>query len=60
MRQGIDTVEIARIERLLDDLDEDGLRDFFTETELADAGGGGGRAQKLAARFAAKEACWTT
>jgi KDO2-lipid IV(A) lauroyltransferase len=57
MRQGIDTVEIARIEKLLGDLDEEALRDFFTEAELDDAGEGSGRAQKLAARFAAKEAC---
>lgn len=57
MRNGIDTVEISRIEKLLADLDHEGLRRFFSEEELADAGGGGGRAQKLAARFAAKEAC---
>jgi phosphopantetheine--protein transferase-like protein len=57
MRNGIDTVEISRIEKLLADLDTEGLRRFFSEEELADAGGGGGRAQKLAARFAAKEAC---
>jgi len=57
MRNGIDTVEISRIEKLLADLDTEGLRRFFSEEELADAGGGAGRAQKLAARFAAKEAC---
>lgn len=57
MRNGIDTVEISRIEKLLADLDHEGLRRFFSEEELADAGNGGGRAQKLAARFAAKEAC---
>jgi KDO2-lipid IV(A) lauroyltransferase len=57
MRNGIDTVEISRIEKLLADLDTEGLRRFFSDEELADAGGGGGRAQKLAARFAAKEAC---
>ncbi len=56
MRNGIDTVEISRIEKLLADLDEEGLRRFFSEEELADAGHGLGRAQKLAARFAAKEA----
>ncbi len=56
MRNGIDTVEISRIEKLLADLDEDGLRRFFSEEELADAGSGIGRAQKLASRFAAKEA----
>ncbi|MDF1852102.1 MAG: 4'-phosphopantetheinyl transferase superfamily protein [Verrucomicrobiales bacterium] len=57
MRQGIDTVEISRIEKLISDLGEEGLRDFFSETELADAGTGKAQAQKLAARFAAKEAC---
>lgn len=57
MRQGIDTVEIARIEKLISELDDSGLRDFFSEAELADAGSGPGQAQKLAARFAAKEAC---
>lgn len=57
MRNGIDTVEISRIEKLLADLDTEGLRRFFSEEELADAGNGSARAQKLAARFAAKEAC---
>ena len=59
MRNGIDTVEISRIEKLLGDLDEVALRDFFSEEELNDAGRSTGpaRAQKLAARFAAKEAC---
>lgn len=57
MRQGIDTVEISRIEKLLEDLDDEALLRFFTETELGDAGEGANRAEKLAARFAAKEAC---
>jgi phosphopantetheine--protein transferase-like protein len=59
MRNGIDTVEISRIEKLLGDLDEVALREFFSEEELSDAGKATGtaRAQKLAARFAAKEAC---
>ena len=56
-RCGIDTVEVARIEKLLRDTPPGGLRDFFTERELADAGDGPGRAASLAARFAAKEAC---
>ena len=56
-RCGIDSVEIARIERLLADNDRDGLLRFFTAQELADAGEGPGRAASLAARFAAKEAC---
>jgi len=56
-RCGIDSVEIARIERLLAETPADGLRRFFSERELADAGDGPGRAASLAARFAAKEAC---
>lgn len=57
VRCAIDTVEIARIERLLRETPPDALTDFFTPTELADAGEGPGRAASLAARFAAKEAC---
>lgn len=57
MRQGIDTVEISRIEKLVEYLDGEGLLQFFTERELDDAGDGPNRAQRLAARFAAKEAC---
>ena len=59
MRNGIDTVEISRIEKLLGDLDEVALREFFSEEELNDAGRSTGpaRAQKLAARVAAKDAC---
>jgi len=56
-RCGIDSVEIARIERLLRENDREALLRFFTEQELADAGDGPGRAASLAARFAAKEAC---
>ena len=56
-RCGIDSVEIARIERLLAETPADGLRRFFSAQELADAGDGPGRAASLAARFAAKEAC---
>ncbi len=56
-RCGIDSVRIARIERLLRENDRDALLRFFTEQELADAGEGPGRAASLAARFAAKEAC---
>jgi KDO2-lipid IV(A) lauroyltransferase len=56
-RCGIDTVDIARIEKLLRDLPPGGLSDFFSETELQDAGLDAGRAASLAARFAAKEAC---
>ena len=56
-RCGIDTVEIPRMEKLLRDTPADGLRNFFTDQELADAGTGAGRTGSLAARFAAKEAC---
>ena len=55
-RCGIDSVEIARIERLLRETPAEGLGAFFTAQELADAGDGPGRAASLAARFAAKEA----
>jgi KDO2-lipid IV(A) lauroyltransferase len=56
-RCGIDTVEIARVERLLAETPASGLRQWWTAQELADAGEGPGRAASLAARFAAKEAC---
>lgn len=56
-RCGIDTVEISRVEKLLADLRPDELAQLFSEQELQDAGTGAGRAQSLAARFAAKEAC---
>src|SRR5436309_9163431 len=56
-RCGIDSVEIARIERLLREHAPEDLTRFFTARELDDAGEGPGRAASLAARFAAKEAC---
>lgn len=56
-RCGIDTVETARIERLLHDTPPADLERIFSTTELRDAGQGPGRAASLAARFAAKEAC---
>jgi len=56
-RCGIDSVEIARVERLLRETPADGLLAFFSAQELADSGDGPGRAASLAARFAAKEAC---
>ena len=54
---GIDTVEIARIERLLHETPAEDLGKLFSATELAESGDGPGRAASLAARFAAKEAC---
>ena len=56
-RCGIDSVEIARIERLLRETPSGDLTRFFSLQELADSGDGPGRAASLAARFAAKEAC---
>ena len=56
-RCGIDSVEIARIERLLRETPAGDLTRFFSPQELADSGDGPGRAASLAARFAAKEAC---
>jgi len=57
VRCGIDTVEIARIERLLDETPSDALAKLFSTQELADSGDGPGRVASLAARYAAKEAC---
>lgn len=56
-RCGIDSVEIARIARLLDETPADDLLKLFSARELEEAGQGAGRAASLAARFAAKEAC---
>jgi phosphopantetheine--protein transferase-like protein len=56
-RCGVDTVQIARIERLLAETPAAELHSFFSAQELLDAGEGPGRAASLAARFAAKEAC---
>jgi KDO2-lipid IV(A) lauroyltransferase len=53
----MDTVEIARVERLLRERTSAELTTLFSLGELQDAGQGGGRAASLAARFAAKEAC---
>ena len=56
-RCGIDTVEIARIERLLAQTPATDLHKLFSMKELADSGDGPGRTASLAARVAAKEAC---
>jgi len=55
-RCGIDTVEIARVERLLRETPEEDIARLFSRAEL-DECAGTGRAASLAARFAAKEAC---
>jgi holo-[acyl-carrier-protein] synthase len=56
-RCGIDTVEIARVERLLLRASPEDLLEIFSRVELSDVGEGPGRAARLAARLAAKEAC---
>lgn len=56
-RCGIDTVEIARMERLLLETPAADLARLFSTQELIDSGEGPGRVASLAARFAAKEAC---
>ncbi len=56
-RCGIDTVEIARVERLLRETPPTDVARLFSAQELADSGDGPGRTASLAARFAAKEAC---
>jgi KDO2-lipid IV(A) lauroyltransferase len=56
-RCGLDTIELARVEKLVRDKTTEELRSLFTGQELADAGTGAGRIASLAGRFAAKEAC---
>ena len=56
-RCGVDSVDVARVERLLAETPASDLLKLFSPQELADAGEGAGRAASLAARFAAKEAC---
>lgn len=57
VRCGIDTVQIARMERLLCETAREDLLRIFSEEEFRDVGEGAGRVPSLAARFAAKEAC---
>ena len=54
---GIDSVQIPRIDRLLKELPPEELLKVFSVTELVDAGQDNDRTSRLAARFAAKEAC---
>ncbi len=56
-RCGLDTIELARVERLLQDRTPTELNLLFSAQELVDAGTGAGCAASLAARLAAKEAC---
>lgn len=53
---GLDLTEVDRIERLLGDHPERFLERCFTPSERFDAGEGPRRVERLAARFAAKEA----
>jgi len=53
LKTGVDLIEIARIQRVIDQHGERFLRRIYTATERQDCQG---RAESLAARFAAKEA----
>jgi holo-[acyl-carrier protein] synthase len=53
---GIDHVDIADFSRLLIPPLNEHLERYFTTAELIEAGKGGSRAEKLASRFAIKEA----
>ncbi len=52
---GVDIVDIARIQALLDRYGERFLRRVFTEAEAAYAMRGANKAERLAGRFAVKE-----
>ena len=56
LAHGIDIVELAEFERLLQEPTGDMSRRCFTQYELEKAGDGHRRTERLAARFAAKEA----
>lgn len=53
---GLDLVEVARVERAEARWGKAFLKRVFTPREIADCGDGAVRAQRLAARFCAKEA----
>jgi holo-[acyl-carrier protein] synthase len=53
---GIDIMDVADARRLADQPDGHFLRRCFTDNEISDAGSGVNRAERLAGRFAAKEA----
>ncbi|HUA34644.1 MAG TPA: 4'-phosphopantetheinyl transferase superfamily protein [Candidatus Binataceae bacterium] len=57
LRCGIDTVQLARMERLLAETPPADRIDVFCDEELREAGTGASATASLAARFAAKEAC---
>jgi phosphopantetheine--protein transferase-like protein len=56
-RCGIDTVPLARVERLLAETPPEDRLKLFSDLELREAGAGAAGIASLAARFAAKEAC---
>lgn len=53
---GVDVVDTADFARLINNQASDYLDRYFTAAELTTADGGGDRAEKLASRFAVKEA----
>lgn len=55
---GVDLVEIARVERLLDDKGDRALRRLFSDGEIDYASRRAAPAMHLAARLAAKEAAY--
>ena len=55
---GVDLVEIARVERLLDDKGDRALRRLFSDGEIEYASRRANPAMHLAARLAAKEAAY--
>jgi phosphopantetheine--protein transferase-like protein len=57
VRCGIDTVQLARIERLLNETPPGDREKIFSTAELIEAGEGASAVPSLAARYAAKEAC---
>lgn len=57
---GVDIVDIARIQALLDRYGDRFLRRVYTEAETAYAMGGANAAERLAGRFAVKEAVMKT
>jgi phosphopantetheine--protein transferase-like protein len=54
---GVDIVDISRIQELVDHSTSDDLKQIFRQHELDDVGHSKNRYGRLAARFAAKEAC---
>lgn len=56
LAHGIDIVDLAEFKKLLDEPNADFARRCFTPQELASAEGSQRRTERLAARFAAKEA----